>query len=179
MHHPHLARHQAVLGGPAHAHGDIGVAARQIGVAVGDGQLHHDPGVTLMKLGQYGGQNLDADAFGRRQADHACGLAPGAGHIAQGRGDGRGHVFQTRLHLQRQIGGLEPPRRAQEERRPQALFQRLDVAPDSGLGHAAPPGGGRKAALLKDGVQALEQVPVGLGSGWHDIQDGRSAASGQ
>ena len=159
LNHPDPPSHQRILGRPGHAQGDVGVSTAEIGLLVGDGQLHLDRRMVGVEGRQDRRQNLAADQFAGGDPDGSAGLGRSAGHVA--------HVLQPRLQFEGQLRWLQSPGRAEEERRPQALLQGFDVTSDGGLGDPAGAGGGRQAAGFQDGVQTLKQVPVGGGDRRH------------
>ena len=69
-------RHQTALRRPHHAHGDVGVAARQILGAVGERELDGDARMLGMKGGEDRRQHFAADDVARR---HPHGAAVGGG----------------------------------------------------------------------------------------------------
>ena len=110
---------QRALGGPRHAHGDVGVAAQQVLLPVGQRQLDGDLRIGFVEAGQDRRQHLDADDVAGGEPDHAAhrvGLAGGGAHQGLGRG---GHGLGVGAQRQRRLGGRKAAGRAGEQRRAQ------------------------------------------------------------
>jgi len=65
------SRDQSALGRTNHTDSDVGVAARQVLVAIGDGELDRDARMSRMKPGEYWREHFASDDLARRHANHA------------------------------------------------------------------------------------------------------------
>ena len=155
------ARDEPALGRANHAHGNVRVAAREILVAVGDRKLHRDARIASAKAGENRRQRL-------RAHDLACGDANDAAIDrrrrrggARQRRRGRGHRFGMR---DKRFRGCRRRAawRAHEQRRPERLLQRIDMAPDRRLGEAQLARGSAEAQVARDFEEGAQFVPIGF-----------------
>ena len=145
-----------------HAHRDVGVAARQILVAVGDGELDGDARMSRMKAGEDRGQHLAADDLARRHANHA----PIERRFRGGRtGERRGrrrHRFAVRRERERGGRRRQSARRAGEQREAERVFQRVDMTADGRLREPEPSRRAGQAAVAHDFEEGAQFVPGGF-----------------
>ena len=135
--------------------------ACEILVLVVEHQFDVDARVGFPEAGQHQRDHLDADDLAHGQPHHPALAADQALGVARGGAGGGGHVGEVLAEGQGQIGGLQPPRTAQEQWRADLALQLVDVAAEGGLGQAAQARRGRKAARLQHRVETLQKVPVG------------------
>ena len=107
-----LARDERVLRRLNVAHGDVGLAPKQIVDAVRQHQLHNEFGVPLTQRREDRWQMLHAEHFAGGEPDRAAHLAAGARRNSHQRGSRGGKRFSMRLQLQREIGRVQAARRA-------------------------------------------------------------------
>ncbi len=147
------------LGRTNHAHRDLGVAARQVFVPIGDRELDRDARMLDPKRGEDRRQHFAADDLARGHADHA----PVDRRLRRGgaRQSGRGDRHRLSVRRKRQRSGRrrEAPRRSGEEGEAQRVFQSVDVAPDSRLGDAEPASRAGQAAVPHDLEEGAQFVP--------------------
>ena len=145
---------------PHHSHSNVGVAPRQILVAVGQHKLDRDARMLGVECGKDRRQHLAADHVACGYPDRS---AVGGGfarrRTAKRRGGGR-HRFDMRL--ERRSGGRrrQPARRPREQRQPERCLQRVDVAADGRLGQTEPPRRAGKASVARDLDESAQLVPV-------------------
>jgi len=96
----HLARHQLLLAGPQHAHGDVRLAAQQILHLVAQHQFHDQSRMARAQTGQDRGQHLHAHRLAGRNAHHAHDALPLAAGCALHQG--RRMLHRLRMGTQRQ-----------------------------------------------------------------------------
>jgi hypothetical protein len=133
-----FSRDESALGRADHAHGDVGVASREVLVAVGDRELDGDARVSRMKAGEDRGENLAADDLARRHANDA----PVERRFRRGRAGKRPGRRLHRFAMRRKREGCgrrgQAARRAREQREAERFFQRVDVATDRRLREPEP-----------------------------------------
>ena len=161
--HPHLPDppgHKGGLGRPGHPHGDVGLPAQQILLAIRQHQFDDDVRMAFAEGGDQGRQHLGADDLAGGQPDHpALRRRLAGGRADQGLGGG-GHGLGMRLQGQGRLGGGKAAGRAGEQGRPEGVFQGCDVPADGGLGRTQPSGGCGQAAGFHDGKQRSVEGPV-------------------
>ncbi len=139
-----------------HAHGDVGVAARQVFAAVGDRKLDGDARVAGVKAGEDRGQNLATDDLARRHADDAPierGFRRGGTGERRSR---RSHRFAVRRKREGRGRRGQSARRAGEQGEAERVFQRVDMPADRRLGEpelSRRPGQAPVARHFEEGAQ--------------------------
>ena len=144
------------------ADGDVGVAAQQILISVGEREFEFDCGMFAPEISEDRRQDFDAHDLARSDPHDATLGRRFAGSRAGEGGRGGGHRLACGMRPKASCVGISPCGEREKSGELKRGFKRVDMPADGGLAQREAPRSAREVAVAHDLQKRAVKLPAGF-----------------